>query len=336
MLPGQPDLRRSATRPRPARRRPRRRARRPAGRRAGEQPVAQARPPRRARRATSAPGSSTSWRARTSPRRSQIAPRRKRAPRSSPSTSAASCTGSKNVAPYFGPVGVVVGLAHQPGLEQRLAAPPTPSAWRCPTRREISAREIGAPVADRLQHRALVEVAQQRRGRGLRANAARRSRRRTGAARTPGSAAARTRSPRSGARRASTRATSRTAPAGQLGAAEHVRVRAELLDHLDLGVEPLGRELQRLRPHADDHARRARSRAARQLERHARRTRPCRRRRAARVHEVHRRRADEAGHERVDRAVEQRARRVALLQRASRSTATRWPSVIASAWSWVT
>ena len=54
-----------------------------------------------------APGISTSWRARTAPLRSQIAPRRKRAPRSSPSTSAASCTGSKNVAPY---VGSIVGL----------------------------------------------------------------------------------------------------------------------------------------------------------------------------------------------------------------------------------
>ena len=45
------------------------------------------------------PSSSTSWRARISPRRSQIAPRRKRAPRSSPSTSPASGTTSKKVAP---------------------------------------------------------------------------------------------------------------------------------------------------------------------------------------------------------------------------------------------
>ena len=43
--------------------------------------------------------SSTSWRARISPSRSQIAPRRKRAPRSRPSTSAASGTGSKKTAP---------------------------------------------------------------------------------------------------------------------------------------------------------------------------------------------------------------------------------------------
>ena len=43
--------------------------------------------------------SSTSWRARISPPRSQIAPRRKRAPRSSPRTRAASGTGSKKVAP---------------------------------------------------------------------------------------------------------------------------------------------------------------------------------------------------------------------------------------------
>ena len=47
----------------------------------------------------SAPSSSTSCRARISPRRSQIAPRRKRAPRSRPSTSPASGTTSKKVAP---------------------------------------------------------------------------------------------------------------------------------------------------------------------------------------------------------------------------------------------
>ena len=47
----------------------------------------------------SAPTISTSCRARISPRRSQIAPRRKRAPTSSPSTSAASGTGSKKTAP---------------------------------------------------------------------------------------------------------------------------------------------------------------------------------------------------------------------------------------------
>ena len=50
-------------------------------------------------RGASAPSISTSSRARTSPRRSQIAPRRKRPPRSSPSASAASGTGSKKTAP---------------------------------------------------------------------------------------------------------------------------------------------------------------------------------------------------------------------------------------------
>jgi hypothetical protein len=45
------------------------------------------------------PVTPTSWRERTVPFRSQRAPRRKRAPRSSPSTSAASGTGSKNTAP---------------------------------------------------------------------------------------------------------------------------------------------------------------------------------------------------------------------------------------------
>ena len=53
----------------------------------------------RARRVASSPRISTSWRARISPERSQIAPRRKRAPTSSPSTSAASGTGSKKTAP---------------------------------------------------------------------------------------------------------------------------------------------------------------------------------------------------------------------------------------------
>ncbi len=50
-------------------------------------------------RDASAPSISTSRRALTSPRRSQIAPRRKRPPTSSPSASAASGTGSKNTAP---------------------------------------------------------------------------------------------------------------------------------------------------------------------------------------------------------------------------------------------
>ena len=54
------------------------------------------------------------------------------------------------------------------------------------------------------------------------------------------------------------------------------------------------------------------------------------------VAEVHRRRADEPGHERVDRPVVELARALALLQPSVLSTATRCPSVIASAWSCVT
>jgi len=37
--------------------------------------------------------------------------------------------------------------------------------FEIPARREISAREIGAPARDRLQHRALVQVLEQRRDR---------------------------------------------------------------------------------------------------------------------------------------------------------------------------
>ena len=72
-------------------------------------------PPRRSDRAARRPGGRGS-----SPTRSQTAPRRKRAPRSRPSTSAASGTGSKKTRPVARPVGVVLGLAHEAGLEQRL------------------------------------------------------------------------------------------------------------------------------------------------------------------------------------------------------------------------
>ena len=93
---------------------------------------------------TSAPGISMSCRARTSPRRSQIAPRRKRAPRSRPSTSAASCTGSKNVAPYFGPWVSLSASRTRPASSSDSSVPDT-VGLEMPTRREISAREIGAP-----------------------------------------------------------------------------------------------------------------------------------------------------------------------------------------------
>ena len=98
-----------------------------------------------------------------SPRRSQTAPRRKRAPRSNPSTSAASGTGSKNTAPYRG---------HRVRPRPRARDPP-PAGLNCesetvglemPTSREISARETGAGT-DRVQHGSLVEILEQRRDR---------------------------------------------------------------------------------------------------------------------------------------------------------------------------
>ena len=52
--------------------------------------------------------------------------------------------------------------------------------------------------------------------------------------------------------------------------------------------------------------------------------------------QVHRGRADEPGDELVHRVVIELARGGALLQLPAASTATRWPMVIASTWSWVT
>ena len=110
----------------------------------------------------SAPSSSTSWRARTSPRRSQIAPRRKRAPRSKPRTSAASGTRSKKTAPYVGPAGVRLGLLHEPGLEERLQRERDRRLRDAGAARDLGPRD-GRSVADRLEHGALVQVLQQRR-----------------------------------------------------------------------------------------------------------------------------------------------------------------------------
>ena len=68
----------------------------------------------------SALASSTSWRARMAPPRSQTAPRTKRAPRSSPSTSAASVTGFEVDGAVAGAVRPALGLAHEAGVEQGL------------------------------------------------------------------------------------------------------------------------------------------------------------------------------------------------------------------------
>ena len=252
-----------------------------------------------------------SCRARTSPRRSQIAPRRKRAPRSSPSTSAASCTGSKNVAPYFGPWVSLSASRTRPGVEQRLERHRHRRLGDADAARDLRARDRRAG-ADRLEHGALVEVAQERRCRAT-CQCARRCRRRTRAARTPRSAAAAP-ARRARARAApGTRATSRTAPPGSSALQKTKASEPSSSITSTPAVEPLARELHRLGPHADDRLRAAVRAQARELERQ-----PAERGVAVVVErhaaEVHRRRPDEAGHERVHRVVEQRARRVALLQ----------------------
>ena len=140
-----------------------------------------------------------------------------------------------------------------------------------------------------------------------------------------------TRAPRSGATFVSTRATSLPAPPGRR---EHVRVGADLLDHLDLGRDPVGGELERLRTQPDHHFA-LRARAVRQRERRRRRGSPSRS-----LH-AHRQRfmAGEpmkpatnmfAGRSYSTRGVSH------CCSRPSPSTATRSPSVIASDWSCVT
>ena len=108
------------------------------------------------------PPSSTSWRTRMSPTRSQTAPRAKRAPRSRPRTSAASGTGSKKTAPKLGPAGAVLGLAHETRLEQRLQRErdgrlrdPGPARDLGPRDRRIGAHG--------LEHGALIQPLEQRR-----------------------------------------------------------------------------------------------------------------------------------------------------------------------------
>ena len=114
--------------------------------------------------------------------------------------------------------------------------------------------------------------------------------------------------------------------------AERVRVGPELLDDLDPAGHAVGGQLSDSGPQADDdlavpltrRATRARGRRARAPVDHRQRA------------EVHRRRADEAGDEDVGRVVVERRGVSHCCSRPSRSTATRWPSVIASTWSWVT
>ena len=135
---------RSRRRPRRGRRQPRCPAGAPAVRtprratcEASRSPPAPS-PPRRC-------GSSTSWRARTVPARSQIAPRRNLAPRSRPRTSAASGTGSKKTAPYRGRPGSASVSRTRPASRRDWSASET-VGLEIPARREISAREIGAEL----------------------------------------------------------------------------------------------------------------------------------------------------------------------------------------------
>ena len=125
-------------------------------------------------------------------------------------------------------------------------------------------------------------------------------------------------SPRRGTSRACVRATSLQLLAADVRDAEHVRVRAELLDDLDAGRHAVLPELERLRAQAEDEVAapvRARDAGERVVDRDLRlaecdrAVRPQRHRA-----EVHRRGADEAGDEGVRRPVVQLARRPALLQ----------------------
>jgi hypothetical protein len=116
--------------------------------------------------------------------------------------------------------------------------------------------------------------------------------------------------------------------ARDLGDAEDVRVGADLLDHLDAARRSLAGELERLRPEPSTiRSSRVPRPAGSGTVSPPKETSRSRRRAARRGSS---RRADEAGDERVHRPLVELARRVALLQPPSCSTATRWPSVIAS------
>ena len=134
------------------------------------------------------------------------------------------------------------------------------------------------------------------------------------------------------------------ATARRIDVEERVRVGAELLDARSTSTverrQPGGARTPRPRsasgriPSTTPASRRG-GRCAGSSGSGSRRTRPRRPRR--RLDEVHRGRADEGGHEQVARA---RGRAAAARPPAARGrracTATRWPSVIASVWSWVT
>ena len=148
---------------RPGRRRPHRRSARPGARRTRRASLGGRRSPR-SRASASAPSSSTSWRARTSPRRSQIAPRRKRAPRSRPRTSAASGTRLEEDGAVGRPARVGLGLLHEPRVEERLQRERDRRLGDAGAPRDLGARDRRAGP-DRLEHGALVQVLEQRRDR---------------------------------------------------------------------------------------------------------------------------------------------------------------------------
>ena len=120
-----------------------------------------------------------------------------------------------------------------------------------------------------------------------------------------------------------------------------VRVRAELLEDVDMrprsAAGAAGARRRPRRPPAGCRARPARARGRRSGSSGTDvRRRSARRRPRHGLDEVHGRRSDERGDEEVRAARVELLRRVDLHERPSRMTATRWPSVIASVWSCVT
>ena len=114
------------------------------------------------------------------------------------------------------------------------------------------------------------------------------------------------------------------AQARRVDAGDDVGLGAEALDDLDDGGDALA-ELEIVWADAEDAA---------ALD--GRGTRAVAEAAAVGLDQVHRRGADERGDEEVRGVVEELLGRVALLQDAAAQHATRWPSVMASTWSWVT
>ena len=224
------------------------------------------------RRRRRRPASSTSWRARTLPRRSQIAPRRKRAPRSSPSTSAASRHRLEERGAVLGPLAVVGRLAHQARHRAATPAPPTRSAWRC--RRGARSPRARSARRSRIASRTVRSFRSRRSGGvagGIGSSGPSRRQRRSARGVEEvwrvRSALGRTRArARRGPARcaASTRATEPQPgrPAGRPCRTTYASSPSSSTASTPAS-EPVAGQLQRLGPHADDHARRGRRRAPR-------------------------------------------------------------------------